>query len=137
MNTSIKEGQSIRWGEYRVVCTDYPEGHLFDQPSVRGLALRKLEGLEAASCGPHKLQQREVIRINMPWGDLLETDPQTEAKDQVLAAAGEYTCPKCHAIPKQECCNLSTLRNKGERVPTVWPHQERLDLALPEGEKTE
>jgi hypothetical protein len=116
------------WSEYRIVCQDEKARHQPDRPTARSDVLSKASRMDDRECGPHRVQQRTIIRAVSPWSSLLDSDPQTELHEAVLAAARRFACPECPAAVDEDCLNLTLLRSRNERTPVKWPHAQRLDL---------
>lgn len=108
------------WAEYRVVCADSEERHYVSYKTSRPSAIDALTSADKKGCGPHLMQQRLVVRYDYAWGDVLTSDPQTDAVKTMWAEAKKRECPKCHADKGKVC------RNMNNQKPAKWPHAERL-----------
>lgn len=116
------------WSEYQIVCKDNQVRHRPERPAIRTDVLSKADRMDDRDCGPHRVQQRTIVRAVSPWSALLDTDPQTAFHDALLAAVRRVACPECPAGEDEDCLNLTLLRSRNERKPVKWPHAGRLDL---------
>ncbi len=83
------------------------------------------------SCDPRVLADRILkAETGKPSYQIAEEfyDMQ-DAREKAIAACVTMACPKCGVAADEPCENLSE-RKRGNRKPTVSPHEDRINLLM-------
>ncbi len=109
---------------YALRCRDGRQVHNMPSRTMRHLALVERTKQDRKVCGPHTILQATVTVSAWRVLDESVPDPQTDSREQMLAGAQRFACPKCQAPVGAGCENLIS-RAHGELAATRWPHAER------------